>query len=508
MSNYSWLDQKVLKSINQINLWPENPRLNPEENHLSISDFAEDLIVENADKEAFIELVKSIATKGFIPFDPVVVWTENKKTYVAEGNRRILAIKLLLNPNEAPLSIRSTIKKHSGKADITSLEKVMVNLAPNFDDAEWYINERNAGSSLHRSWSRVQQHRWVLELYTKYSGNMEIISSKTTMTSSELQSFIRFVKIRDYVNDSEMSKHMSKEDIVLAASIKFPISILERWFSSPAAREHFTLVFDTDNVSFTGDKTRFFIAFSNLIERIIHRQTKYKDSDLRIDNRRITSHFQEILDSLPRVKPDEREDEDEEREEETDTNDNTNTGSEGSGTDGSSDSNDEDSKDKSKGRKKWMPGDPNRPYLVLPRYDIDTDQVRIGGLFGEFKKISLAYGNTVGVAIRVFLDLSVLYAIESNGYENEIKLWAAKTELRDIPLKKRLQFLEYKKMYGTDSNKILKQLVDPKAVFSLDILNGFAHGKKSVFLEKTYLNSFWDYLFPLFQEIHVINEKK
>ena len=95
-NKYEWLEKKTPRSIDQLRLWNENPRLNPEEKHITLADFTEDLIAEDKDKKYFFELLRSIATE-YIPADPIVVWKdeESQKFYVAEGNRRVLALKLL-----------------------------------------------------------------------------------------------------------------------------------------------------------------------------------------------------------------------------------------------------------------------------------------------------------------------------------------------------------------------------------------------------------------------------
>jgi hypothetical protein len=58
-----------------------------------------DWMVENA---SIIELMNSIGEQGYFPGEPLVVVpaeSEPKKFYVVEGNRRLTAVKLLLNPN-------------------------------------------------------------------------------------------------------------------------------------------------------------------------------------------------------------------------------------------------------------------------------------------------------------------------------------------------------------------------------------------------------------------------
>ena len=71
---YNWLLVKTLRSVDQLRLWNENPRLNPEEIHLTLTDYAEDFTSDKADRDDFFELVNSIVADGFVPYDPIVVW--------------------------------------------------------------------------------------------------------------------------------------------------------------------------------------------------------------------------------------------------------------------------------------------------------------------------------------------------------------------------------------------------------------------------------------------------
>jgi len=132
MSKYDWLEKRTLRSVDQLRLWPNNPRLDPEENHVNLADYVSDLISDTGERDSFIKLINSIASDGYIPGDPIVVWknTSNDKYYVAEGNRRVLAIKLLRNPEKAPKSIRSFIRKNSDLISRDVIEKIKVCVAP------------------------------------------------------------------------------------------------------------------------------------------------------------------------------------------------------------------------------------------------------------------------------------------------------------------------------------------------------------------------------------------
>ena len=171
-NKYDWLEKKTPRSVEQLRLWNENPRLNPEEKHITLADFTEDLIADENEKKHFFELLKSVAVE-YIPADPIIVWKDDdsQKFYVAEGNRRVLALKLLNDPNKAPKSIRAYVRNLS--KDRVPVDKIKVYVAPSFDDAEWYINQRNSVSTLQRPWSRIQQQRWIETLYEKYGSDID-----------------------------------------------------------------------------------------------------------------------------------------------------------------------------------------------------------------------------------------------------------------------------------------------------------------------------------------------
>lgn len=132
MTNFDWLERRTLRSIDQLKLWPENPRLDPDEQHVRLADFVSDLIADSGEKDSFLALINSIATNGYIPSDPIVVWQDEDsgKFYVAEGNRRILALKLLRNPEKAPKSIRALVRQKSQLIDRNEIAKIRVSVAP------------------------------------------------------------------------------------------------------------------------------------------------------------------------------------------------------------------------------------------------------------------------------------------------------------------------------------------------------------------------------------------
>lgn len=489
MKKYDWLDKKRYRSVDQLRLWAENPRLNPEESHLTLTDFAEDLTYDAADRNEFYNLVNAIVADGFVPYDPVIVWknNENNKYYVAEGNRRLVALKLLREPHKAPKSIRSFIRKASDKMNLTEIEKIGVNIAPTFEDAEWYINQRNSSSSLQRRWSSEQQRRWIHTLYEKYDGDIDKILSITKLSNSELENIIRILKIKDFIKDEAVRSQLTEDEFTKANSYKFPITILERFFNFIDVREKWGIEFDGVNVRIVSNKNSFFTAYAELIKRIVNK------NDDNINTRLTKDDLDKVLESLPQVdlspdvsnpKTEEESPKDKEKEEEKPVNKPTQSPT-----------------------IQHLKNNTQRDRIVLPIYELHTTSSRLLGIFEELKITPIPrYKNIISASLRIFLDLSILNYILTEGLEDSIKAhFGNRGELRDILLRKRIEFLKQYHLKDK-ANTIASRLLDPTHQYSLDVLNGYVHGQDTHYLNKEFLNGFWDFLFPLFEVLLDIKE--
>lgn len=481
---YNWLNKRHLLSIDQLRLWNENPRLNPEETHLTLSDFTEDLIADEAEKSSFILLLKSISS-GFIPADPIVVWknSQNNKYYVAEGNRRVISLKLLRNPDKAPKSIRAFIRSLSTLVKREDIEKVHVNIAPTFDDAEWYINQRNSTSSLQRPWSRIQQQRWISNLYNKYEGDIDKLCSVTKMTKDKMEDFVRILRLVDLIKVEEVKSQLSEQEYKDATSYKFPITILERFFSNKIVKDQWGIDFEGTKLKLR-NKAGFLNAYAALIKNIVSTD----NLRIKIDTRTITSELDDILKGLPSVNL-------EQSDEFT--------------MDGDTKQH-EPSSEQEKSRKNTespvVKNDPNRDKLILPIYKLASTDYRLNGLFNELKTLGKKYINVKAASLRVLLDLAVCNYIQSESLEADMKK-EYKCNLRDIVLAKRLSYIQKNKL-SSKTKIIVTKLMDDTSKYSLSILNGYVHGQNTCYLHHDFINSFFDFLFPLFSELLDIKEEK
>lgn len=153
-----------------------------------------------------------------------------------------------------------------------------------------------------------------------------------------------------------------------------------------------------------------------------------------------------------------------------------------------------------KSKKTTTKGDPNRTKLISSELTLHTTDYRLLGIFNELKELSInKYKNAAAASIRIFLDLSVLNWLNT---ENKVVDLQKKysNNLRDIVLKNRLTFIE-EELSGKNKKaaSIISKLLNPANELSLDVLNGYQHSADTCFLNKQFLNRFWDFLFPLFE---------
>lgn len=489
MIKYDWLSKRTWRSVDELKLWSTNPRLNPDEEHTYLSDYTQDLLSDEGERESFILLLKSISTIGFIQADPIVVWKNlnNDKYYVAEGNRRVLALKLLRHPQKAPIEIRTLVRKCSQKIDKSTIQKIQVSVAPSLEDAEWYINQRHNAASLQKSWSRVQQQRWIANLYDKYHDDIDKMVTITSMSKAEIENQVRILKIKDFIKLDTVRALLTDEEYEKANSHRFSITVLERFFGYADVKSRWGIVYEGPNVIINADLESFYNAFAELIKRIVSED---------INTRMKAEDAPHILDSLPQVILTPRESNSFTATESNNTKSNTNKGT-GEQT---------VAQTENASTPKPMKNDSNRSRLVLSIYTLHTTDTKLQSLFKELKEIPLKYTNAVSASIRIFLDIAVRDYIIAEGLETDIsKLY--KSNFREVQLYKRLSFLKDNKLKG-EAKSVIEKLLNSGNEFSIDVLNGYVHSSSTLYNYKQFLNRFWDFLFPLFEVLLDIKETK
>ncbi len=500
MSEYDWLEKRIEKSVDDLELWVENPRLDPEKSHITLSDFALDLCSEARGKNSFKKLIDSIASNGYIPADPIVVWKNSgdNQYYVAEGNRRILALKLLRSPQKAPPSIRQDILIQSKKIDENSIKKIRVAISPSYEACEWYINQRHSSSSSQQSWSTLQQYRWILKLYDRSMGDIGKVSEITRLRIPKLNNILKIIKIIDLALNEHVYQHLSSSEKEYVSSHTIPITIFERWFSYSEVKESWGFYFKEENIVITSNIESFLNAYIKWLKLLINEN---KNNELIIDTRTITSRLGEILKKLPKVNfnPNNERQEQIKKELLSPRPPQTNNSEKYS----------KPKEDESTKRPKRRPPihtGLRRNKLIVEALNLETNNLKLSCLFLEFKKLPLnKYENCAAASLRVFFDLSINeYIIIENfisDIENKYNL-----PLFKISLKKKLKYINKNKLkIKTPEYEVIEKLLNQENNHSLNTLNNYIYNNNKI--DICFLNGFWDFLFPLLSKILKIEEK-
>ena len=491
-----WWENRVLRSVDNLKLWHDNPRLDPSNKLVTVRDYVEELIADPIDEQNFLALMKSISVRGFMSFDPVVVWqNEDKHFVVAEGNRRVMALKLLRSPEKAPLSIRKTVVHLSRTIDRDEIEKIKVCLAPSYEEARWYILQRHSSAASNQiRWQRLQQQRFIISVYDSVGQDIDETISVTGFKRASIIEALRYVKIRDIATRQEVTAYLTAPERELVYSHRINMTVLERWFGNSQVREAWHIKFDENGATINAEPNSFYAAYAKFLKLMFD---KNNELGFIVNTRTIDSKFQEIFDYLPKIKSI-----DEAADSTTSPLPVQNNPSESS-IDAISRNKVEELKPDAKVSLK---GDPKRRQLTDKYHAINSKSYKLRALFDELQKLPVyRYPNVSAASLRIFLELAVDEYIANC----DLKIEMARREKKgyhEVTLSQKLTILRGEFIDDRDANKVIDQLLHNSNDHSLNTLNEYIHGSKVHKVEAQFLNRFWDMLAPLFSVLISLKE--
>jgi hypothetical protein len=153
-------------TIDNLDLDLENPRI-------TLATDQRDAMqkILNEQKVRLINLAESIAVKGLNPMDRCLVLRSEARAgrfIVLEGNRRVLAAKLLKNPSllttlDMPEAFRKRLQKATLTFDVTKIEPVDCYEVPDRAEGNDRLRQRHSGGDEGRgivSWSAIAGSRF------------------------------------------------------------------------------------------------------------------------------------------------------------------------------------------------------------------------------------------------------------------------------------------------------------------------------------------------------------
>ena len=132
------------------------------------------------------ELAMSIAASGFFPHEPVIVAKEGGRNIVIEGNRRLAAVKLLLNP-ELAKRLNATIPSVTPEAQ-KAIENLPV-LIETRKNAWRYLGFKHVNGPA--KWGSYAKALYIADVHAKFSVPLEEIAQQIGDTHKTVQRLFR-----------------------------------------------------------------------------------------------------------------------------------------------------------------------------------------------------------------------------------------------------------------------------------------------------------------------------
>lgn len=255
MKNYSF---KIL-SVNDLQVDLKNPRLPKSRSFIdptSVMDYLQE-------KENILEVAESIAENGVFPSEPLIAVEEDGKHYVIEGNRRLVAMKLLLKPSLA-IKFQTKFQEASDNADLTELKDLNVIVYNNRLAAAPVLIKRHTNDPAKiRPWEMIMKAHYTASFMTAGKSLPDVafaLSIEVSSLRDDLETLQLYNLALALPFESSIAEKINDES-------KFALSTLTRGIYSAAGSNLFKIKFnDADAKAYlTYDKKEFLKPFAKLI---------------------------------------------------------------------------------------------------------------------------------------------------------------------------------------------------------------------------------------------------
>ena len=149
------------------------------------------------------EIVMSIAASGFFPHEPLIVTQEGEKNVVIEGNRRLAAVKLLLNPSLAGMDV--------DLPDITEDDRKKLQKLPTVRDTReeaWrHLGFKHVNGPA--KWSSYAKSLYIADVHRNYGIRLEDIAKQIGDTHRTVQRLFRGLMV---IEQAERMKVFRRDD--------------------------------------------------------------------------------------------------------------------------------------------------------------------------------------------------------------------------------------------------------------------------------------------------------
>ncbi len=238
MLDYSPWPVKRL-SVTNLLLDQQNPRLPQSGGALGQRQIIDELVTH----DFVYELAKDIATQGYFPTEILLGIRDGDQLIIIEGNRRLAALKLLINPELAPQPHLEKFRRLSEKTTTAVISKVQVSIAPSREAATPILLSRHTAQQI-QSWKRPMQARFYRQLLERGLTPDDLVQSYG-VTVGQIQDWIRADAVYRLACSLDFTDAVKAK---VQNNREFPLSTLERLVESQPVRDFLMLKYDPKEV--------------------------------------------------------------------------------------------------------------------------------------------------------------------------------------------------------------------------------------------------------------------
>ncbi|KHT26582.1 ParB N-terminal domain-containing protein [Pectobacterium carotovorum] len=281
----SW--PRLSLSVSNLRLDKENPRI---PSYITIRT-TKDILNYLFQNERIERLAHKIVEKGFISHDPIYVVKEGENYVVVEGNRRVSALKCLIDPELVPSPAkRRKIELYKNRLGSDLIEKIDVFVAPSRRAVENVLFELHAEGKL--QWSRQQKNKFIASIGIDSGESIQDIAERFNVKVTEIQDSVQEYLLERYFTELELPTDI--EDKALMS--KFNISTISRLVNSKIFKEKTGFRIEENRLKTDSSKSYFNALLRQFVIDIV---TKKIDSRKLNTSKQIDAYIESEMEKIP-----------------------------------------------------------------------------------------------------------------------------------------------------------------------------------------------------------------
>lgn len=154
------------------------------------------------------EIIISITAHGFFKTEPIIVIKEEGKYIVIEGNRRLSAVKIILNPDLVESKLASNILSKITPTLQDSLKTIPVIEVTDRREAWQFIGFKHINGAA--KWNSYAKAKYISQIHNEYNISLEDIAYQVGDTHNTVLKLYQGIMV---IDQAERLKVFNKEDV-------------------------------------------------------------------------------------------------------------------------------------------------------------------------------------------------------------------------------------------------------------------------------------------------------